>query len=101
MIDILEQITRMREERGWSEYALAERADLPQSTISSWYKKKMLPSLVSLEKICNAFDMSMSQFLAGDNEAFPLDSDQQELLDKWAQLSKEQKLALLKLLQAL
>ncbi len=99
MINILEQITKMREQRGWSEYALAERADLPQSTISSWYKKNMLPSLVSLEKICVAFDMSMSQFLAADDEIFPLDCEQKALLDKWAMLTKEQKTAVLNLLQ--
>ena len=38
-MDILEKITKMRLERGWTEYELAERAGLTQSTISSWYRK--------------------------------------------------------------
>lgn len=37
--DILSMIRQTREARGWTEYQLAERSGLPQSTISSWYKK--------------------------------------------------------------
>ena len=51
MKDILAEITRYRESRGWTEYQLAERSGLPQSTISSWYRRKMMPSLPSLEKV--------------------------------------------------
>ena len=50
MTDILEIIKQNREARGWSEYQLAERSGLPQSTISSWYKKSMTPSFTSLDK---------------------------------------------------
>ena len=49
MTDILGIIKTQREARGWSEYQLAERSGLPQSTISSWYKKDMTPSFASLE----------------------------------------------------
>ena len=52
MTDILGLIRKNREARGWTEYQLAERSGLPQSTISSWYKKGMTPSFSSLEKIC-------------------------------------------------
>ena len=54
MKDILSTITTYREERGWTEYQLAERSGLPQSTISSWYRKNMVPTVASLEKICTA-----------------------------------------------
>ena len=50
MKDILSTITAYREERGWTEYQLAERSGLPQSTISSWYRKNMVPTVASLEK---------------------------------------------------
>lgn len=101
MINILEQITKHREQRGWSEYQLAEKADLPQSTISSWYKKQMLPSLSSLEKICSAFDMTMAQFLMEDEELVPINDEQKQLLEHWSYLSKEQKEIVLKLIQVM
>ena len=61
MIDILKKITAQRSARNWTEYQLAVRSGLPQSTISSWYRKNMLPSISSLQRICGAFDMSMAQ----------------------------------------
>ena len=63
MIDVLQKITLQRTARNWTEYQLAVRSGLPQSTISSWYRKNMLPSLSSLEKICTAFDMSANSGL--------------------------------------
>ena len=60
-MEILDKITQYRLERNWSEYQLAERSGLTQSTISSWYRKNMLPSIPSLEKICDAFGITLSQ----------------------------------------
>ena len=44
MKDILSTITTYREDRDWTEYQLAERSGLPQSTISSWCRKNMAKS---------------------------------------------------------
>lgn len=43
MIDVLEQIVYYRKQKDWSEYQLAEESGLTQSTISSWYRKNMIP----------------------------------------------------------
>lgn len=91
MIDILDHITKQRLLRNWTEYELAKRSGLPQSTISSWYRKKMLPSLASLEKICRAFDMTMAQFLAEDARLAEITPDEGKLLQKWELMSPKQK----------
>lgn len=83
MKNILETITKYRLERGWTEYQLAERSGLPQSTISSWYRKDMVPSVPSLEKICNAFGITLSQLFAEDNAPVNLTHSQKILLEKW------------------
>lgn len=98
MIDILERITEQRQSRNWTEYQLAQKSGLPQSTISSWYRKQMLPTLQSLEKICNAFDMTMAQFLTENDSLTEITKDQRELLDKWELLSPKQKQAFLELM---
>ena len=67
---ILTTITKYREDRGWTEYQLAERSGLPQSTISSWYRKNMMPTVPSLEKICNAFGITLSQFFQKTEQLF-------------------------------
>ncbi len=88
--DILSMITEYREERGWTEYQLAEWAGLPQSTISSWYRKSMVPTVASLEKICQALGITLSQLFAENEEAVTLTGSQKLLLQRWSKLSKEQ-----------
>lgn len=90
MKDILTSITRYREERGWTEYQLAEHSGLPQSTISSWYRKNMVPTIPSLQKICTAFGITLSQLFAEGNDPVVLTESQQKLLECWSRLSQEQ-----------
>ena len=98
MKDILSVITIYREKRGWTEYQLAECSGLPQSTISSWDRKHMMPSLPSLEKICDAFDITLSQLFAEGDEPVSLTASQQELLQHWSCLSPEKQEAVLALI---
>lgn len=88
--DILATITTYREKRGWTEYQLAEHSGLPQSTISSWYRKNMMPTIPSLEKICSAFGITISQLFAEGDSPVSLTESQQKLLERWARLSEEQ-----------
>ena len=88
--DILATITEYREERGWTEYQLAEHSSLPQSTISSWYRKNMVPTISSLEKICMAFGITLSQLFAEGDAPVSLTDSQKKLLKRWARLSEDQ-----------
>lgn len=90
MKDILATITTYREERGWTEYQLAEKSGLPQSTISSWYRKNMIPTIPSLEKICSAFGITLSQLFSEENDTVSLTESQKKLLERWSRLTEEQ-----------
>lgn len=98
MKDILATITAYRQERGWTEYQLAERSGLPQSTISSWYRKNLVPTLGSLEKICNAFGITLSQMFSEGDEPVSLTDSQKTLLERWSRLTEDQQEAFLALL---
>ena len=80
----------MRLERHWTEYELAVHSDLPQSTVSTWYRKNQKPSIDSLDKVCKGFGITLSQFFAEDDEAMYLTPQQREMLDNWSALTKEQ-----------
>ena len=90
MKDILSTIAAYRQARGWTEYQLSERSGLPQSTISSWYRKNMVPTVPSLEKICDAFGITLSQLFAGDDTPITLKKKKKEILQRWDRLSEEQ-----------
>ena len=98
MKDILSAITTYREERGWTEYQLAERSGLPQSTISSWYRKNMVPTVPSLEKICAAFGVTLSQLFAEGAVPVALTQSQKLLLERWSRLNEEQQSAIFTLI---
>ena len=76
MKDILKEITRLRLERNWTEYELAKKSGLAQSTISSWYRKKQTPSIQTLDKICKGFGIT---------------PEQRKLLDSWSALNTQQR----------
>lgn len=90
MKDVLEEITRLRLKRGWSEYELAQRSGLAQSTISTWYRKNQVPTIQTLDKVCQGFGITLSQFFAEDGEEMSLTPAQRELLDHWAALTEHQ-----------
>ena len=101
MINVLDRITYYRKQKGWTEYQLAEHSGLTQSTISSWYRKDMLPNIASLDKICTAFGITLSQFFATDSDNFTLTPVQKQILDGVNHLNEEQQQTLSLFLQTL
>lgn len=100
MVNVLERIVELREERHWTEYQLAEKSGLTQSTISSWYRKNMLPTIPSLTKICDAFGISISQFFLEDNnQAVLLNERELALLKAASKLNSPQYDSLLHFLE--
>lgn len=63
-MDEVKKIRTMMEERGWTQKQLAEKANLPYSTINSMFRKDTSLSIATLKAIVNAFSLSMSDFYA-------------------------------------
>lgn len=98
--DVLNKIQSEKQKRGWTEYTLAKNSELSQSTISSWYRKDLEPSLASLEKICNGLGITLSQFFSSEEYTNGLSNEQINLLESWEKLSPEQRSALLALINS-
>ena len=89
-MDINGRIKYLAGKRGWTEYRLVKESHLPASTIANIYHRNTVPSIATLEAICDALGITLSQFFSDDEMVF-LSSDQKELLDQWSRLSKEQR----------
>lgn len=100
-MNVLDQITKYRTARDWTEYQLAEASGLPQSTISSWYRKNLTPTVQSLEKICQAFGITLSQFFSDDDDLFTLTEQQKRLLAYWVLLDDRHREAILGMIEIL
>lgn len=97
----MERITYYRNQKGWTEYQLAEKSGLTQSTISSWYRKNLIPSIPSLEKICTAFGITLSQFFSSEETSFSLTPVQHQLLKEAGRLTEQQLLAIIEFFKLL
>lgn len=98
-MDIIKRITDLTNERGWSTYKLAQKSGLSSSTIANIYRRHTVPSLSTLEIICDAFGITLSQFFAEDTDAVPLTPEQKEMFDKWVNLTPSQKEIIEKIIQ--
>jgi transcriptional regulator with XRE-family HTH domain len=92
----VEQLLAMK---GWTNYELSKKTDIPQSAMSSWKNKGFVPTVVTIEKICAALEITLAQFFTTDAEVPGLTPEEAEFLDKWRNLSYEEKQILRKLLE--
>ncbi len=64
MFNTLDRITELRTERGLSLYQLAKRSRIAQSTMSTWYAKDIEPPISMVERICDVFGITLSDFFS-------------------------------------
>lgn len=64
---------------------------ISQSVLTNIVNSNTLPTLITLEKICCAFDITLAQFFSTDNSLLNLTDEQNELLDLWTMLNLEEK----------
>ena len=100
-MDVLQKISQLIEQRGWSLNYLAQKADISQSTLSGLYRRNNIPTIPTLEKICDACGITMSEFFTTNNAPVELTPEQREVLDQWDRLSEKHKLAVITLMENL
>ncbi len=94
-MDILNRIVELKNEKGWSIYKLAEESGVSQSTLSNMFIRRTLPSITTLEQLCNAFGITLSDFFKENN------SQKDDISTKYNMLSAENKKIVLNLVDAL
>lgn len=101
-MDVLGRIRQLMEEREWTLYRLSKESGVQQSTLGNLWRRNNVPSVYTLEQICRAFGITLSEFFAENpRELAELTREQKELLGHWDKLTLEQKNALLVLLRGL
>ena len=94
-MDCLKRIKELLSRNNWTMYQLAQEAEIPQSTLSNLFIRNNAPTIPTLEKICAAFRISMSDFF---NTEETEKSKYDEIISQWNMLSDAAKDAFLKLL---
>lgn len=100
-MDVQKRIKQMIEERGWTEYKLAKKADLSHSTISNMFNRYNAPTIPTLEAVCAALGITLAQFFSEEESPAGMTEEQRKLFSRWSTLSEEQKEALLHLMSTM
>ena len=72
-MDILKKINQLRLDKNWSIYRLSVESGVPQSTITNMFNRETLPSIITLQSICNAFGITLSDFFKEEEISENLD----------------------------
>lgn len=99
-MDTHERLRQLLNERGWSEYKLAKRCGLSESTVANIFRRNTVPSIATLETICSGFGITMSQFFA-EGDMIEITPELKELFENWVTLTPEQKKAANQMLKAM
>ena len=74
-----------------SKYRLAQLTDMSQTALGNIIKQESIPTIPTLERICDAFGISLAQFFAGDGMRPDLTDEQEEILETWDNLNADER----------
>lgn len=80
-----------------SQYELAKKAGMTQSSISSLLNEGNIPKISTLEKVCKGFGITLAQFFTIDDNIPDLSEEQLRVLNTWEKLSAKEKTAVEKI----
>lgn len=97
-MNVKKRIESLMEQRGWTVYRLGKESGLAQSTLAHVFREDSAPTIATLESICSAFGITLSQFFA-EGDFVSLNPEQLNMLDKWATLNEDQKRLVLNMIE--
>ena len=99
-MDVIARISELMEKQGWTRYQLAKASGLSQSTISNMYQRNTVPSVSTIETICDALDISLPQFFAQEKDLFySLNEKQKEAMDLYLLMDENQQDAIITIMK--
>jgi len=91
---VLDRIQQLLIFNQWSLYKLAKVSDLPYSSLSNLINRRTCPTIATLEKICNGFNISLTDFFNFKENPLrneTISEEEQRLLNAYAALSQKDK----------
>lgn len=79
------KIQKLLGQRNWSLYKLAKESGIPYSSLNSLFQKNNQPTISTLEKLCDGFHITMSEFFSDDTpfrkETYDITKEEFEIID--------------------
>lgn len=84
-----------------TKYRLSQLTGMSQTALGNIMNMKSMPTVLTLEKICDAFGITMAQFFAGEGKQPDLTQEQKEIIETWDKLGAEERRILLQFVRSL
>ncbi len=96
-MDIVGKIKKLQWDRGWTEYKLAQESETTHSTISTMYQRGTPPKIELLQRICEAYGITLAQFFLEDEHYEILSDKEKKMLEAFRRLPAQKQQALIDL----
>lgn len=93
-MNVLEKVKKMQDERGWSTYKLSLESGITQSTLSNMFSRGTCPTIDTLEQLCEAFGITLSEFFSEGEKSSYLSTKEQEMINRYRTLPQHEKEAI-------
>lgn len=97
-MEVIEKIRKLQWERNWTDYKLAQEAGVSQSSLATMFARNTPPKVDTLQRICEAFGITLSQFFLEDEHIEILSDKEKSLILAFRKLSLERQVLLVELL---
>ncbi len=89
-MDIIERLNFILEKYGWSKYRLSQESEIAESTLSNIFHRGTVPTIATLQVICNTMNISLAEFFA-DDELVVMTPELKKFYEEWMVLTPEKR----------
>ena len=86
---------------GLTKYKLAQKTGISQTALANMISQKSIPTVPTLQKICDAFGITLAQFFVKGEGRENLTDLQKEILDTWDELDSREREILISFVRSL
>ncbi len=90
-MDVISKIQALKAQKRWTDYQLSKESGVPYSTINNLTTRKNSPTIYTLESLCKAFGITLTQFFSDEETILSLTDEQKKVLAYWGRLAHWQK----------
>lgn len=101
LIDIIRRIDELCELHHMSKYRLSQITGISQSAFSKMARQQTSLSLETIQRICDAFGITMAQFFSVSDEYPDLTQQQKFLLNYWGMMDRQKQEFILLMMEKL
>jgi transcriptional regulator with XRE-family HTH domain len=95
------RLSELCKKHGYTKYRLAQLTGMSQTALGKILSQTSVPTVTTLEKMCDAFGISLAQFFAEEGVHPDLTQEEKEILEVWSSLDRREKEILISFIRTL